>query len=318
MQSVKIIREQRKTPLLKPTQFGCLKTTPSINITRGCIHSCVYCYARGFTDAPPLGEVHLYENLHEVLERELARKRKFPSWVSFSTASDAFQDMDEILEVAYRTIKMLLERGIGIAFLTKGFIPSEFIELFKRYPRLVKAKIGIVSLDEGYKEVFEPFSAHPFMRLSLLRDLISEGIDTSVRVDPLIPGITDSEESLEVLMKGLKDFRVKNIAVSYLVMRPYLMNQFSSELSPGLVNRIFGYYQGQSWQRVITSARTKLLPKAMRTVRYRRIKELARKYGIECSTCGCKNPDLPWESCNPWISEKELGLDTRQLSLFAF
>ena len=88
---VRIIKEKRKSSLLKTPAFGCLKDTPSINLTRGCIHSCVYCYARGFSDAPPPGEVHLlYENLPEVLERELDRKRKLPSWVSFSTASDPF------------------------------------------------------------------------------------------------------------------------------------------------------------------------------------------------------------------------------------
>ncbi|MEW6162583.1 MAG: radical SAM protein [Nitrospirota bacterium] len=204
MLSVKIIKERRKTPILKTPAFGCLKETPVINITRGCFHSCIYCYARGFTDVPPRGEVHLYENIPEILEEELARKRKLPSWVSFSTASDALQPVDEILEVTYRVMRMLLERGIGISFLTKGFIPSEFVGLFKRYPKLVKARIGIVSLDEGYRELFEPFSTHPLTRLSLVRDLINEGIETSVRVDPVIPDVTDSEESLKNLMKGLK------------------------------------------------------------------------------------------------------------------
>jgi DNA repair photolyase len=122
---VRVIKEKRKGSLLKTATFGCFKATPSINITRGCIHSCAYCYARDFRDAPPLGEVHLlYENPPEVLERELDRKRKSPSWVSFSAASDPFQAIDEVHEISYRTMKMLLERDIGISFLTKGLIPS--------------------------------------------------------------------------------------------------------------------------------------------------------------------------------------------------
>ncbi len=73
---VKLIKEKRKTHILKPPAFGCLNGIPAINITKGCFHSCVYCYARGFTDAPPRGEVHLYETLPEMLERELERKRR--------------------------------------------------------------------------------------------------------------------------------------------------------------------------------------------------------------------------------------------------
>ena len=88
---VRAIKEKRKSSFLKTATFGCLKDTPSINLARGCIHSCVYYYARNFSDAPPPDEVHLlYENLPEVLERELDRKRKSPSWVSFNTASDPF------------------------------------------------------------------------------------------------------------------------------------------------------------------------------------------------------------------------------------
>jgi DNA repair photolyase len=316
---LKIIKKTRKSPVLKASAFGCLKDTPSINLTRGCLHSCVYCYARGFTGAPPPGEVHLYQNLPEVLERELARKRKIPSWVSFSTASDAFQAIDEVHEISYRTMKMLLERGIGISFLTKGLIPFEFIDLFKRYPHLVRARIGMVSLDDGYRELLEPFSAPPLVRLSLVRHLIHEGIETSVRVDPLIPNISDTEEAMEKLIRGLRAAQVRDVSVSYLVMRPSIMKQFRSELPSKLAKGILEHYDGQPWQRVITSARTRLAPKAMRMVRYRRFKQIAAQHGLECSLCGCKNPDLPWESCHPWIGQIDLPRSQpgRQLNLFA-
>jgi len=314
---VRLIKESRKSPILKPSEFGCLKAAPSINITRGCLHSCVYCYARGFTDAPPSGEVHLYENLPETLEEELARKRKWPSWVSFSTASDPFQGVDEVLEISYRTMRLFLERGIGISFLTKGFIPSEFIELFKAYPHSVRARIGLVSFEARYQDLFESLSAPPPRRLSNIKALADAGIETSVRIDPLIPSITDSAQSLEKLMQGLRAANIRDVSVSYLVMRPSIINRFLSDLPPKLANAILRHYDGQPWQRVITSARTRLLPRAMRMVRYQRIKTMARQYGLQCLLCGCKNPDLPWESCHAWIREEELRSAARQLTLFA-
>ncbi|MFZ6016738.1 MAG: SPL family radical SAM protein [Nitrospirota bacterium] len=318
MYSVKLIKERRKSNILKPPAFGCLKGTPAINITRGCFHSCVYCYARGFTDAPPRGEVHLYENLPEMLERELARKRRLPSWVSFCTASDAFQDMDEILNITYAVMNLLIERGIGISFLTKGFIPSEFLELFRRYPHLIKARIGLVSLNEDYIRLFEPFSTHPIKRLLNIRNLINAGVDTAVRIDPVISAITDSKDSMEHLIKRLKVAGVINISVSSLVMRPSIMSQFITELPFKIAKEILRLYNNQPWQRVITSAKTRLLPQAMRIAQYRSIKNIANQYGINCHICGCKNPDLPWEFCNPWISEKDaLNINNRQCSLFA-
>ncbi len=308
---------KRKTPILRPPAFGCLKGIPAINITRGCLHSCVYCYARGFTDAPPKGEVHLYENLPEMLKKELDRKRRLPQWVSFSTASDAFQDIEEILKTTYASMKILLERGIGISFLTKGFIPSEFIELFKKYTHAVKARVGIVSPNEDYRKWFEPFSASPLQRLINIKNLINIGIDVSVRIDPIIPKITDSENSLEHLIKRLKALGVKDISVSALVIRSSIMN-FFQEVPYKIARDILRLYYGQPWQRVITSAKTRLLPAGLRMALYERIKKIAGLYGINTAICGCKNPDMPWEFCSPWVNGNEtVKTNANQFGLFA-
>jgi hypothetical protein len=48
--------------------------------------------------------------------------------------------------------------------------------------------------------------------------------------------ITDSENSIEQLLKRLKVVGVKNISVSSLIMRPSIMNQFIEELPFGLVS----------------------------------------------------------------------------------
>ncbi|MEW6448873.1 MAG: radical SAM protein [Bacillota bacterium] len=301
----RLVRQERKAPVLKTPAFGCFKGVPAINVTRGCPHACVYCYARGFPDAPPKSEVHLYTNLPAKLEKELAHKRKWPRWVSFSTASDPFPPVDEVLEVTYRVMALLLARGIGVTFLTKGFIPPDFIALFKRYNTLVKARIGLVSASEDYQRVFEPFTAHPLKRLMNIRNLAGAGIETSVRMDPLLPGVADAAEAVEHLLKRLKAAGVKEVTVSALVLRPTVANQLAAELPAGFARAILGYYREQPWRQVITSAKTKLLPLVTRMTQYQTIKEVARRYGLDCRICGCKNPDLPWESCNPEAEEDQ-------------
>lgn len=309
---MRLIKEIRKSTVLKPPAFGCLKGVPSINITRGCMHGCVYCYARGFTDAPPKGEVHLYENLPEMLEAELNRKKRIPSWVSFSTASDCFQDIDEVLKTTYECMRLLLQRGIGVIFLTKGYIPQEFIELFKKHRDLTKARIGIVSLGDNYKKLFEPNTASPSERLINIKNLIYAGVEVSVRIDPVIPSVTDRTEHLVPLLRSLKEAGVKKISANCLVMRPSIV-EFFNEIPSLLSRRILGFYRGQPWQTVITSAKTKLLPAGWRIAFYKRIKSMADPLGINCLICGCKNPDLPWEYCSPWINEGEVE---KQMGLF--
>lgn len=204
-------------------------------------------------------------------------------------------------------MRLLLDRGIGISFLTKGFIPSEFIELFKKHPNLIKARVGLVSLNENYIRLFEPLSAHPFKRLLNIRNLINAGVDTAIRIDPIIPISLKGGEgrflegSIEQLIKRLSIAGVMNITLSSLIMRASIINQFIKELPLKIAKNILRLYNGQPYQRIITSARTRLLPKSIRIIQYDSIKCVAKKYGIECHICGCKNPDLPWEFCNPWF-----------------
>jgi len=120
----------RKSRVLKKVQFGCLQDSFSVNITRGCSLGCVYCYARGYPDAPEKDQVQLYSDLPEKIALELdnPRRRIQVRHVSFNTATDCFQEHPRILEIAYQTMETLLLRGVSFSFLTKGYIPERFVQ----------------------------------------------------------------------------------------------------------------------------------------------------------------------------------------------
>lgn len=82
-------------------------------------------------------------------------------------------------------------------------------------------------------------------------------------------------------------------------MRPFLAGQFLRELPFKLARTILRLYHSQQYQRVITSAKTRLLPKGLRERGYRMIRDVAEKYKIACLLCGRKNPDMKWEFCSP-------------------
>ncbi len=302
--------------LKKPT-FGCLKEIPSINITRGCLHRCVYCYARGFPETPKKG-VYLYVNLPEKLIQELGNRRRrgtLPPAVAFSTASDAFQPHPEILEITFQAMERLLKTNIPVSFLTKGKIPERFWALFDTYAFLVQARFGLVSLDIGYHRFFEPRTASPYLRLKQMERSATLGLSPTVRIDPVIPGITDREETVESLIRHLANIGIKEVSVSYLVLRPAVVKQMQQELPRRLFQEILTYYRGQPWVKVITSATTKLARLEIRKQGYNLFKTIGRAYGLEVKICGCKNPDLPFESCTPWDIKKR-DRRSRQLELF--
>jgi len=228
---VTVERRNRKGPILTPSSLPCLGDLPTINITEGCCHGCTYCYTRGYTNYPGESRVVLFENTPELVRAELARKRKRPRRVYFSPSSDAFQPLPEVERVTYDTMAVLLGAGIEVAFLTKGVVGRQFIELFARTPSLVFAQIGITTLNTGLWQTFEPGAAPPSGRLAAIDDLIGAGVTTKGRLDPLIPEITDTDENLEPLLAQLKRRNIGKIAASYLFLRPAFTKRVLVQLS---------------------------------------------------------------------------------------
>lgn len=317
MEDYKIIPSFRRGKVLSPAHFGCLEGIPTINITNGCLFQCTYCYARGYSKAPKKGDVFFYVNLPNLLEGELTRKRVVPQWVILNTSSDCFQPHPDILQVTYEVIRRLLDHGIGVSFLTKGIIPQRFFNLFGSSQEKVLAQIGLVSLRERYWKEYEPNTPSPVKRTGNIQNLKEIGITPEVRIDPIIPFVTDTEAELENLFNRLGEVGVKRVTLSYLHLRPAIEKQLMKELSPLHQKLIESCFKTQEWKLVGSSTKTKLLPKLIREKGYERIREMAKGFGITALVCQCKNPDLKGDLCSSGRGRAALSKRApKQLPLF--
>jgi DNA repair photolyase len=256
-------------------------------------------------------------NLPELLKTELPRKKTILPWVILNTSSDCFQTHPDILEVTYEVIRILLNHQIGISFLTKGIIPQRFIQLFEQSPEKILAQIGLVSLSVGYWRGYEPGTPSPEERLITIQKLKRIGIFPEVRIDPIIPFVTDTESEMVSLFKSLKELDIQRVTLSYLHLRPSIHQQLMREL-PTLHQRLIeSCFRTQDWKAIGSSSRSKLLPPSIRKLGYHRIREIAQGFGITASICQCKNPDLKGDLCgSSRVRMKVRKVKPTQLSLF--
>lgn len=311
------VSSERRSQVLHPFAIPCMQGVLALNVTRGCSHACVYCYARAYPEAPPRGRLLVYENLPARLEAELARMRRPPRAVSLCTATDPFQPFPSLLSVTYQAAEMLLGRGITVTFLTKGFIPNEFVALFSRFSDLVRARIGLLSLDPRYHRTFEPGTAPPEVRLENLRRLRAAGIAAGIRHDPVIPGVTDRPEALDCLFAALRKEGIPSVDVGYLYIRPGIAQLLRDELPPAVTRPLLSQFRRGPIEEVAASSHTQLLPPEIRVRSFFKIREAAREHGIVPILCRCKNPDLRADRCQ---GSKDLAYRVpprrpRQLSL---
>ena len=161
----------------------------TINHALGCSHGCKYpCYA--FLMAKRFGKVKSYNewitpkiasNTLEILDKEIPRLKKDIKEVQLCFTTDPFMlGYNEMCEMSMQIIKKLNSHGIKCTALTKGILPKELSELDK----INEFGITLVSLDENYRENYEPFAAPYVDRINALKQLHNKGIKTWVSIEP--------------------------------------------------------------------------------------------------------------------------------------
>ena len=316
---MEVVWVERKTPVLVASKLACLAAVPMVNLTTGCAHGCLYCYAQGYCGYPGRGKVVVYANLLEKLRDELGRKRRRPKTICFSPSSDLFQPVAEVLDLTLDVLEFLFRSGIGVIFLTKGKIPKRHMELLKANASRVRAQIGILTLDRRLLRVVEPHCASPKTRLDQMRQLVEAGVETAARLDPMLPGLTDDPDSLHALCAAVSEAGVKEISASTLFLRPAVIGSLRRRIgrSKTLGRLLDGFDQGK-WLKVFRKQGSILaLPAARRRKIFDWLTAIARQYGIAVHVCGCKNPDIAEGSCNLGGRWSPPAVVERQLALFA-
>jgi DNA repair photolyase len=308
---------ERKGHVLTRSTLKCLSQVASINPTLGCIHQCAYCYARGYSIYPGDGKVRVYGNMPEKLKKELSARRKLPAYVFFSPICDVLQPIPQVLNITHELMKVLLEHGVGINLLTKGRISAKFLQLFGQYKELLHIQIGITTLNRYIQRKTEPFAATPQERIRNIEQLCVVGITPEVKLDPLIPGLTDTQANLTALFKALQVFGINSTGINYLFLRPQIRKNLYKALgnSP-ILQDILKYYQNsKSLHLLAEQSRVVALDVEYRKQSYEQISEWAKTFGIYAYVCGCKNPDITEEPLcgTTWGKHFENAFGQKQL-----
>jgi len=175
-----------------------------INPYVGCLHTCVYCYARfmrRFTghDEPWGHFLDVKINAPEVLARELARKPK-RGVVLLGSVTDAYQPIEQKYRLTRAILGTLLHYDFPVSVLTKSNLVIRDLDLFKQFS---KCEVGltVTTTDQKIARNFEPHSSAPQQRIEALKILHQSGIATYAFIGPILPRLTD----LEAIFVAIQD-----------------------------------------------------------------------------------------------------------------
>jgi DNA repair photolyase len=162
------------------------------------------------------------------------------------------------------------------------------------------AQVGIITLDENIRSMFEPNAASIKVRIEQMAKLIAGGIAVEARLDPILPGLTDTPDVLPHLFATLAKVGVRRAAASVLFLRPSVVESLKRNLrNEKILQTLLGFYRDAK-RLAIHAERSSViaLQLATREEIYGRVRSAAEKVGIELLICACKNPDLAHGTCN--------------------
>ncbi|MCE5314515.1 MAG: radical SAM protein [Armatimonadota bacterium] len=212
----------------------------SVNCYSGCLHNCVYCYARymrKFTGhVEPWGQyLDVKINAPEVLAREVTRKPA--GRIFFSSACDGWQSAERKYELTRRCLKIAADAGFGISTLTKSALISRDLDILSSAP---DASLGctITTLDESLRRKIEPAASSSTDRIRVLERASEMGVRTYIFCGPLLPGITDTPGNIEAMFARLSQLNVNSILVDKLNFRSGVLEsmlEFLGRFQPRLI-----------------------------------------------------------------------------------
>ncbi|MGY2129814.1 Rv2578c family radical SAM protein [Blastococcus sp. SYSU DS0617] len=231
----------------------------TVNTYRGCSHSCVYCFARRthewleFDSGRDFDtQVVVKTNLVEVLRRELAR----PSWtrehVALGTNTDPYQRAEGRYALMPGVIRALAESGTPFSILTKGTLLRRDIPLLVDAARQVPLGLGVSMAiwDDALHQSLEPGVPTPRARLDLVRALADAGLPCGVFLAPVLPGLTDDDDSLDAALGAIASAGATGVTVIPLHLRPGAREWFMAWLRaahPELVPRYERMYARRAY-----------------------------------------------------------------------
>jgi len=174
----------------------------SINSYRGCVHGCIYCYARPTHEYLGLSagldfetKIFVKEDAPELLRRELSSPKWQPKPIAISGVTDPYQPAESHFSLTRACLKVLAECSNPVGIVTKNYLVTRDIDILKELAEQHAAVVAlsITTLDPKLARVMEPRASQPDLRLKAIQKLAENGIPVTVLVAPVIPGLTDHE-----------------------------------------------------------------------------------------------------------------------------
>src|SRR5579863_1039528 len=250
--------------------------TWTINPYRGCEFACKYCYARYTHEFMELRDgidfeqkIFVKQHAADLLRQEL-RHVKPGEDIAIGTATDPYQPAERRFEVTRAILEELTRHsGLEIGIVTKSNLVLRDIEVLRQIAKNNRlfVNITITTMSVDLARILEPRAPRPDLRLEAMQKLNRAGIAAGVICAPVLPGITDSPQDLETLVRATAQAGGKYIYANSLFLKPCSSAVFMPFLEKQFPQLVKSYQQRYRDRAFLPASYRKRLSQLMKRLR---------------------------------------------------
>ena len=212
----------------------------SLNPYMGCAHRCTFCYVRAFelrADRP-------FDDRYGTLDpRQGQRRRGAPAGagaavveretVAIGAATDPYQPAEGRYKLTRGCLEALRDASNPFSLITRSPMIVRDLDVLVEAAKRAQVRVvfSVPTLDEDVWRRTEPGTPPPRRRLEALRQLVDAGIKASVGMAPILPGISDSPEQLEQVVRAAREAGATGIWANVLYLKPGTREHFLDALA---------------------------------------------------------------------------------------
>jgi len=214
-------------------------------------------------------------NAGELVRKELGSRRWRGDHIAMGTNVDVYQRAEGRYRLMPQILAALRDFANPFSILTKGTLILRDLDLLRQAAAVTRVGLSfsIGFVDESLWRRVEPGTPSPRRRLDAVRTLTDAGFEVGVLVAPILPGLTDDEESIDRTVASIAAAGATAVTGIPLHLRPGAREWYARWLArehPALVPRYKELYRGGSY-----------LPKDHQREITARVRQAARRHGLE-------------------------------------
>ncbi|HBB02635.1 MAG: radical SAM domain-containing protein [Candidatus Peregrinibacteria bacterium GW2011_GWF2_38_29] len=253
---------------------------------KGCAHDCAYCIST-HNSADESRVIGAKVDFPEVLRKKIRAlpRAAYGMPVYLSPWTDAYQPAEERLGITRRTIEMLIQEKRPFFVITKSDLVTRDLDLMSAEGVECNVCMSIVSADDDIRKMLEPGASPVESRFAALREVSDAQVRTVLKIDPVIPGITNTADNMRRIIESAAESNVDHITAEILRLTPDLWAYMQKVLPAAEIEKIRTAYFGEDGS-PINQVRGDLYIENEERIRFlNMVRTMAKDRGMTFSTC---------------------------------